>query len=81
MGIDTAEYSDDFENYDIKTTEGSFPVTTIDHVDGTKTDGKDTLEDIEWAYLSRPKRIVRNIKRNKMAQESRTSSPNKSLKQ
>ena len=51
-GIDTAEYSDQFENYDIETTEGSFPVTTIDHVDGTEVDGKDTLEDIEWGIFN-----------------------------
>ena len=49
-GIDTAVFSDDFENY--KYSIDSTKKIIFDHLQGTKTDGKDTLENIEFAQFS-----------------------------
>ena len=49
-GIDTAVFSDDFENY--KYSIDSTKKITFDHLQGTKADGKDTLENIEFAQFS-----------------------------
>ena len=50
-GTDTAVFSDNFENYKYSidpTTE----IIVFDHLRGTQTDGKDTLENIEFAQFS-----------------------------
>lgn len=50
QGIDTAVFSDNFENY--KYSIDSDNKITFDHLRGTQNDGKDTLENIEFAQFS-----------------------------
>lgn len=49
-GEDTAVFSDDFENYEYSID--SAKKITFTHVEGTQEDGKDTLENIEFAQFS-----------------------------
>ena len=50
-GIDTAEFSDEFKNYDIETTGTTFKTTTITHKNNG-IDGVDTLKNIEWGIFN-----------------------------
>ena len=49
-GTDTAVFSDDLENYEYSID--STNKITFDHLEGTQTDGRDSLENIEFAQFS-----------------------------
>ena len=55
-GIDTAEFSDIFENYNIETDENNTSLTTITHEEISEDvevdDGTDSLYDIEWGIFN-----------------------------
>ena len=64
-GEDLAVFTDDFENYDYSISDDG-KIITIDHTNGTQSDGRDTLKNIEFGQfggnsdpdVSGPPRIV-----------------------